>query len=399
MVSARLRGRLIFWGLVAVAALLVVAMAVRQQPVWVDVSTASRGPLEVVIVEEGRTRVQDRYTVSTPVAGYMRRLPLKVGDRVSQGDRLATLEPLRSDVLDARSRAEARARVAAAQAALEAARQRVLAAEADDELARAELARHETLAVRDLVSREMLEQVRAQARRAEAALRSARFAVDVAQHESEAARTRLSFAGAADGGAELVAVSAPVSGAVLQVMRESEGAIAAGQPLLEIGDTAALEVVVEVQSFDAVRLRPGMETRLTRWGGEPLPGRVRHIEPVGFTEISALGVEEQRVRVVVDILAPHEAWQNLGDGYRVDAHFILWRAADILRVPRAAVFAHEGGEAVFVIEGDRAVLRPVRTGHGDGFMSEVLEGLDAGEVVVRHPGNELEDGAPVRTRL
>ena len=395
------RARSLFWLLVAVAAVLVVFMALRPQPVWVEAVTAQRQPLEVTIVEEGQTRVQDRYVVSAPVNGYLRRIELQVGDRVEQGQLLTRLEPLRSEVLDARSRAEADARVAAANAALAAAQQQVAAAEADQVLAESELQRVKRLAEQQLVSEEVLQQAEATAQRTNAILRSARFGVDVARHELQAAKMRLtvSAASAAQGVTELVDISSPVSGAVLQRLRQSEGVVTSGQALLEIGDPQALEVVVEVQSFDAVRIQPGVAVRLTGWGGEPIDAQVRTVEPVGYTDVSALGVEEQRVRVVLDLMSPREQWALLGDGYRVDAHFILWRGDNVLVIPASSVFRENGQHAVFVIDGERVVQKDVVIGQSDGFLVEVVQGLDEGDQIVRHPDNRLDDGVRVRARL
>lgn len=399
--QASWRGRALFWGLIGVAAMVVIAMALRPQPVWVDAATATRQPLEVTIVEEGRTRVQDRYVVSAPVAGYLRRIELDVGERVEQGQLLTRLEPLRSEALDPRSRAEAQARVAAAQASLAAAEQQVAAAEADDRLASQELLRIRQLAEKQLVSVEVLQQTEAAATRAAAALRSSRFGVDVARHELQAARMRVSVSAASgqSSSSDLVDILAPVSGAVLQRLRQSEGVVSPGQALLELGDPAALEVVVDVQSFDAVQIQPGTEVRLTGWGGEPLMALVRTVEPVGFTRVSALGVEEQRVRVVLGMTSPREQWALLGDGYRVDAHFILWRSDDVLVVPESALFRRGGDSFVFVIDGDVVAQRAVSSGRGDGFRISIVEGLSEGEQVVRHPDNSLSDGVRVRSRL
>lgn len=394
-------GRGLFWGVMAAAAVLAIVATLRPQPVWVDSADITEQPLEVVIVEEGRTRVQDRYVVSAPVSGYVRRIELQVGERVQQGQLLTRLEPLRSEVLDARSRAEAEARVAAARAALAAAEQQVMAAEADEQLAATELKRIAALAEKQLVSLEVLQQTEAAAARATAALRSARFGVDVARYELQAASTRVSVSAASGATAshELVDILAPVSGAVLQRLRQSEGVVTPGQPLLELGDPAALEVEVDVQSFDAVRIQPGTEVQLSGWGGDTLQAIVRTVEPVGFTRVSALGVEEQRVHVVLDITSPREQWALLGDGYRVDARFILWRGDKVRVVPSSALFRRGNDSYVYVIDGERARQRRVEIGNSDGFFTEVLNGLVLGEKVVRHPDNSLTEGVRVRSRL
>lgn len=393
-------GRVTFWSALGLIAAVMLFVVLRPQPVWVEAATARLGPLEETITEEGETRVQDRYVVSAPVAGYLRRVPLKVGDPVEPDQTLTALEPLRAAALDVRSRAEARARIAAAASTVKSAEQQVEMAAANDDLARAELDRVRKLAEKDLVSAEQLQQARARARSTAAALRSARFNAEVARHQLEAARTQLDYSAEADGekGFDLVAIRSPVSGVVLDLMRESEGVVSAGQPLLEIGNPEALEVVVEVLSFDAVKLKAGTEVRIGGWGGPVLKGAVRLVEPVGFTHVSALGVEEQRVRVVVDIASPRDTWTALGDGYRVDASFILWQSDEVLQIPLSAVFEREGDTHVFVLEDERARLRSVSTGHSDGLMVEVTGGLEAGERVVRHPGNELSAGARVAER-
>jgi len=392
---------MVFWGMAVLLALLVLFMTLRPQPVWVDAVAVSRQALTVTIIEEGHTRVKDRYVVSAPVAGYLRRIELQVGDRVMPQQLLTQLEPLKSTVLDARSRAEARAHVAASRASLAAAEEQVAAAAADHDLAQSDLARLQKLAADQLVSAETLQKAEAAVQRSSANLRSARFGVDVARHELAAAQTRLdvSAASGGDGGTELVAIRSPIAGAVLQRLRQSEGVVSPGQPLLELGDPTALEVVVDVQSFDAVRIKPGMPVELAGWGGDRLAAVVRTVEPVGFTDVSALGVEEQRVRVVVDISAPREAWQSLGDGYRVDAHFILWQQPDVLVMPASAVFEEDGQAMVFVIADGVVSRRAVTTGRSDGFLVQVTDGLQAGEQVVRHPDNALSDGARVRTNL
>jgi len=197
---------------------------------------------------------------------------------------------------------------------------------------------------------------------------------------------------------EHVTIRSPVAGAVLDIRRQSEGVIQAGEPILEVGNPGALEVVVDVLSFDAVRLRPGTPVRLTGWGGAPLDAAVRRVEPVGFIDISALGVEEQRVRVLADIISPREDWQTLGHGYRVDAEFILWQSVDSLQVPASAVFQHQDGSAVFRVTGDRVMRVAIDVGRTNGFMTEVLAGLEAGDRVVRHPGRDLDAGDRIRVR-
>lgn len=370
------------------------------KPVPMDMAEVSRGPLVVSLQEEGRTRVRDRYVISAPIAGYLRRITLEVGDPVTGGQVVATLEPLRSTSLDPRSRAEAQARVTAAEAAVKAAEEEVRAAGVDAELARREYDRRKRLCQVECISEEEVERAGAEARRSAARLRSAEFNVEVASSELEAARTALRYAGAApEGQDEQVVIRAPVDGRVLKRYLESEGVVQPGQALLEVGDPAAIEVEVDVLSADAVGIAPGTRVLLERWGGpEALEARVRRVEPVGFTKVSALGVEEQRVLVIADITSPRELWLRLGDGYRVEARFILWEAEDVLQVPASALFREAGAWAVFTVEEGRARRRGVEVGERNGLSAEIKSGLKAGETVIAHPDNQTHDGLRVRSR-
>ena len=389
---------------IAVTTLLITALLAWgfwPQAVMVEAVAAKRAPLAVTIEEEGRTRIIDRYIVSAPVDGVACRVQLEVGDPVEQGQILLGITPLESQVLDPRSRAQARARVSAAEAALRAAREQAQAANAAQEFAAAELERLRPLAAEGLVSREAFDRAETEAKTSAAAKRSAHFNVEVASYDLEAARTTLEYSAASASGvpAERVPVRAPINGRILKVHHECEGAVRTGQPLLEVGDPTALEIEVDVLSADAVKIKPGMQVLFDRWGGEqPLQGRVRNIEPVGFTKISALGVEEQRVLVISDFTSPAEQWQRLGDGYRVEAQFILWQQADVLQVPASSLFRHQQGWAVFVIDGNRANRREIELGQRNGLTAQIVAGLEAGEMVINHPSDAVEDGIRVEQR-
>jgi len=367
-------------------------------PVPVEGVPVTRASLQVIVEEEGRTRVKDRFIISAPVAGYLQRIQLEVGDAVTQGQTLAVLEPLRSEALDPRSRARAEAQVAAAQAALKSTEEQVVSTRAEEVFAQAEYGRKQKLLKNALVSQGDLDQAQTLARQAVAARRSAEFAVEVARFDLEAAQTALQYSVAGDGAEalETVKLHAPVASRVLAIHHESEGVVVTGEDLLEIGDPAALEVAVDVLSADAVRIHPGGAVQFQRWGGEqPLDGVVRVVEPTGFTKISALGVEEQRVWVIADITSPREQWQQLGDGYRVEAHFILWEGQDVLQIPASALFRHAEGWAVFAIRNGKARRVGVRIGHSNGLVTQVLSGIDAGETVIVHPDDRIEDGVRV----
>ncbi len=365
------------------------------QPVLVEAVVVKRAPLTVTIEEEGRTRVIARYVISAPVDGVACRVTLDVGDPVGQGEVLLSITPLEPQVLDPRSRALAKARVAATESALLAAREEALAAAAAEQFAATEFERQRSLIDKGLVSRDAFDRARTESKRTAAARRSADFNVQVATYELQAARTTLEYSAATSSAApaERIPVRAPITGKILKVAHRCEGPVRTGDPLLEVGNPSALEVEVDVLSADAVQIKPGMPVLFARWGGEkPLEGIVRVIEPVGFTKISALGVEEQRVLIISDFTSPAEQWQRLGDGYRVEAQFILWHEDDVLQVPASSVFRYNDGWAVFVIENNRAKRREVTTGLGNGLLTQILAGLQEGETIVNHPGDDVDDG-------
>jgi HlyD family secretion protein len=383
----------------AVAAALIYGY--RPQPLAVETEKIRRGPLRLTIDEEGKTRITDTYVVSAPVAGYVARIRLKAGDPVEQGQLITHIDAPRSTALDPRARAQSQARVGVAEAAVDAARQRVRAAEADATWWKSELARVEQLVKTGDVPRDRLERTQAEDRRAGASLREANEQVRVAESELRAARAALDYetTPSADGAGapSSVGVPANLAGRVLRVLHESEGAIQAGEPLIEIANARSIEVVVELLSADAVRVAPGTRVILTRWGGNtPLEARVRKIEPVGFTKISALGVEEQRVYVIADITSPREQWERLGAGYRVEAAFVVWESDSVLLVPASALFRYGEGWAVFLAENGFARRRQVEVGHRSGLLAEVLSGILEGATVITHPDTSIEDGTQVK---
>lgn len=387
--------------LAALAAAAALAWGLMPGPVPCELATVSRGPLSVTLEEDGMTRVTDRYTVTAPVAGYLRRVQLDPGDPVAAGQTLCTLEPLRSEVLDPRALAEAKARVAAATAAQAEARQAARAAQAAADYASAQLERTKKLFAEDYVPRDNLDKAETDDRAAQARLASARFAVNVAAHELDAAKAALQFAAQAgtDAPARAVDVPSPVDGQVLRVLRRSEGVVARGQDILEIGDPRALEVEVDVLSEDAVQIGPGTQVGLLRWGGPgALDARVRTVEPVGTTKVSALGVEEQRVWIIADITSPPEQWNRLGDGYRVEASFTLWQGSDVLQVPAGALFRNAGQWAVFAVTDGTARLTPIQIGHQSDQAAEILGGLEQNTTVIVHPSDAVAHGVRVEAR-
>jgi len=395
--------RLVFWGPPALALALVLAWLFRPAAVPVDLVTVDRGPLTVSVSDEGETRVRDMYVVSAPVPGRMRRIELEVGDPVVADQTLvARIEPSDPSFLDVRSAAEARAGVDAAAAARTHAGAQVRRAQAELDFARAEYERIRALARSHTVSENELDSAQRRARTAEAALAEAQAARQVRESEYQVARARLLAPSAARervADCDCVSVYSPVNGRVLRIVNESEGVVGSGTPLVEVGNPDLLEVVVDLLSADAVRVQAGQRVLIEAWGGdEPLDGVVQRVEPFGFTKVSALGIEEQRVNVVIDITSPRERWARLGHGYRVEPRIVLWESSDVLRVPLSALFRQVERWAVFVERDGRAELREVEIGQGNGLHAEVRSGLEAGERVVLHPADRVSPGVRLAER-
>ena len=381
------------------AVLIIVGLALgfRTPPLLVDIAEVERGDFRLQVEEEGETRVRDRYQVTAPVNGYLARLGLEPGDSVEEGNVLFTIHPPPAEPLDNRSRDQLHHALERADRRIQAARMEKEAAEARAELAETERERTERLFRQDNVPREALDRTRAEARSSAATLRSAQFNVQVAEFEREMIRASLE-ASAEVNRDEPVKVRAPVAGTLLRRERESEGPVQAGQPILQLGDLESLEARIEVLSTDAVALAPEMRVELERWGGdERLEGRIRRVDPAGFTRVSALGVEEQRVPVIVS-LETLPSGQRPGDGFRVEARFVLEEDEDVLQVPAAALFREQDQWAVWINDDGRARHREVEPGRRSGLMREVLEGLEAGEQVVLHPDDEMEEGRRLRLR-
>ena len=381
------------------ALILALVYGFRPQPVKVDLVVVEKGPLTMTIAEEGRTRVVDRYIISAPVTAMMARIDLDVGDGLIAGDPLATLHPLASAVLDQRSRAQAQAHLAAANAALKAAHEGVEKARAQLALVQTRQKRVSNIVALQGLAQERLDEVESMVKQGRAGLKSAEFMVEVARYEHQAALAVLKFTKtvATPGEVEKIVLNAPVSGRVLKLFQESAGVVNAGQSLLEIGDPQTLEVEVDLLSADAVRVRPGMRVLFSRWGGEKeLSGVVKRVEPHGFTKISALGVEEQRVWVIVNFVDPVESLKRLGDGYRLEANFILWHDDAVLKVPGSALFRLDDGWALFVVKEGRALQQRVEIGHRGGIYVQIISGLKVGATVINYPGDSIVDGCQVR---
>jgi len=385
----------------ALALALLAYWALRVPGLPVELGEVTRGPLQVSVDEEGETRVRERFVVAAPTAGRLLRITLDEGDRIAAGEVVARIVPA---PLDPRAEAATQARLEAAEDARRGADARAGLAEAALAQAERDLARAERLREAGARSDEELERARLDRTRARRELEAARFARDAALHDAEAARALLMAArtprssaaddGACAGAQPCLDVRSPVAAEVLRVHEESERIVAAGAPLLELGDPGSIEIVVDVLSADAVRIRPGADVWIEDWGGEqPLRAQVRRVEPSGFTKVSALGVEEQRVNVIADFVDPPE---GLGDGFRVEARIVVWEAVDVLRVPASALFRHGDGWAVFGVDGDVARRREIELGQRGSFEAELRSGLEPGERVVLHPSDRLADGVRVR---
>ena len=382
----------------------IIAMLFRPVPVPVDLATIERGKILVTVTDEGQTRVKDVFVVSAPVPGLMRRIELEAGDQVSAGETVvARIEPSDPSFLDVRSQAEAQAAVRAAEAAEKYASAQVRRAEAELDFAQAEFNRYQGLAERNTVSENELDAAQRRARTAVAALEEASANLNVSRSQLEQARAKLMSPNTVRDNeseeCECINAYSPVSGAILRVLKESEGVVSSGTPLVEIGDPGRLEIVVDLLSTDAVRVEVGHRVLIEAWGGDDnLEGIVTRVEPFGFTKVSALGIEEQRVNVIVDLVDPPERWVRLGHGYRVEPRIILAEADDVLIVPRAALFRDGERWAVFIAEDEVAALRHVELGLTNAFRAEVVSGLEVGEQVVLQPSDRVSADSRLQPR-
>lgn len=402
-VKRRERARAVRRGLLGVALLAAAGgavLALRPRPVPVDAAQVVRGPLTIAVEESGQARVKDRYVVSAPLTGRVARLAVEPGDAVREGETLAQVSAVPPPLLDARTRAEGTARLDAARAALGQAQAQLARASAANGLAQRELERARTLAASGALPQQALERADFEATIHAEEVASAAFVVKTASEEVRAARAALGQATAGSGRARPVDVVAPVSGKVLKVHQKSATVVQAGAPLLEIGDPRSLEIVVDLLTTDAVRIQPGTAVTVQRWGGEhTIAARVRRIEPSAFTRPSALGIDEQRVNVVIALTDPPERWAALSDGFHVETRLVLWHAPDVLKVPQGAVFRRGDGWAAFRVEGTKtARLVPVTVGQRGESEVEVLAGLPEGTSVAVHPGDRVKDGARIEVR-
>ena len=377
-------------------------LAMRSPTQLASIGTVTRGPLEVVLQEEGKTRIKQRYVITAPVAGTVRRIALQPGDAVQAGQTLAEIDAAASSLLDPRARSQAQADVRSAQAQLEAARKRSSAAQASQRLAQADWQRAQSLHPSGAISKQELDQARTRHDAAQAEWGVARADEQAANARLTAARALLQEEGRAAAGTDntgkVLSVTAPAAGRILKRPIESSMPVAMGQTLMEVGDPSQLEIEVEVLSGDAVRLAASMPARISRWGGEgALQAKVARVEPGGFTKVSALGVEEQRTRVILDLESPQQQWAALGDGYRVEVEFIVQRADDVLQVPANALFRLGDGWAAYRLVNGKAQRTPVQIGMRSALAAEVKSGLEQDQSVIIQPDERIGDGTRIQT--
>ncbi|TIN30567.1 MAG: HlyD family efflux transporter periplasmic adaptor subunit [Mesorhizobium sp.] len=374
------------------------------RPIPVDLATLMKGAMEVTIDDEAKTRVRHVYTVSAPIAGKVLRIspPRHIGDQVTKdGTVMAVMQPTLPSFHDARTHEELRSALAAADAAVSLAAAEMRRIEAVLAFSRTELVRAEALARTEAISLKVLDGAKFDVETNDAALASAKAQLEVRRNERDSVAARL---GEQSGAApELdpaccIQLRAPVTGSVLNIIQESEGVVQAGAPLIEIGDPLDLEIVADLLSTDAVRIKQGALVRIDSWGGPPVQGRVSRVDPAGFTKVSALGIEEQRVRTTIDFTDPPEKWSALGHDYRVIVHVTIWKADDVLTVPVAALFRQGDDWAVFAIRDGRARTTVITVGQRNNRIAEVLSGLGTGDRVVLHPSDRITNGVTVAER-
>jgi HlyD family secretion protein len=375
----------------------IVAAAMWPSTLEVGATQVTRGPMQVTIDEDGVTRIRNKFIVSAPVSGRLQRLELEPGDAVVGGKTLLTrLSTADAPLLDPRTRGELTASVDAARAAVGQAQAERARANAELERARTTLRRQQELKKAGAIASDALDASETAVMTAQEAARAAEFTVSRSEYELQLARARLQAPTAAGRAVDIVA---PVSGVILKRYRESESVVPVGEPLVEIGDPSRIEIVADLLSTDAVRIPPVADVLIEQWGGnQPLTGKVRRVEPAGFMKVSALGVEEQRVNVIIDFDDPTSAGKRLGDAYRVDVRVVTWRDANVLKVPVGALFRRGEAWAAFTVEGGRAQLKTVMLGQRNATDAQVTGGLSEGQTVVLHPPDTLMDGARVKTR-
>ena len=395
--------RVLLWGFIGFMLIAALSYALWPRPVIIDMAQITKQEFMVTLADEGQTRVHDIYVLSAPVTGHLRRIEAEVGDAVVTSETIvAQIEPIDPAFLDPRSEAQAKADINVAESAKILSQAKVNEARAELDFARTELGRMRELRVNNNVSERDLDNAERTYKTTRALLASAQAALNMRNYELERVKALLlspTTTQAEHGHCECLNITAPVTGRILKVVNKSEGVVASGTALLEIGDPQNLEIVVELLSFDAVKVEPGQSVVIKNWGGaKPLQGRVSRIEPIGFKKVSALGIEEQRVNVIVDFQSKPSQWARLGHGYQVDVDIILWQGKNLLTVPVTALLRDKQHWAVFVVDNGLAQKRRVDIGRKNAFAAEVISGLQEHDWIIVYPNDQIADGVRVAAR-
>jgi HlyD family secretion protein len=392
---------------VSVIALAVVGAGVAYflwpKPIAVDLATVVKGPMEVTVENEGKTRVRHIYTVSAPIGGKVLRIspPRHIGDVVAADDTVvAVMQPTVPSFHDARTHEELEAAYSAADAAVRLAEAEVRRIEAALAYAKSDLQRAEALSRTEAISRKGFDKAKLDVETNEAGLASAKAQLEVRRSEraSVAARRAEPSLENASSQSCCIQLRAPVTGRILKIVQESEGVVPPGAPLVEVGDPLDIEITADLLSTDAVRITPGARVRVDGWGGAPLQATVTRVDPAGFLKVSALGIEEQRVRTTMDFANKPDAWSRLGHDYRVVVHVTVWSSNDALTVPVAALFRQGDAWTVFAVRDGRAQVTPIIIGQRNNRVAEVITGLSVGDRVVLHPSDRIKNGVLVAQR-
>lgn len=390
--------RKLFPWIICIAVVGAVVYGLKPKPLVVETAEVKRGPLVVSVIEEGKTRIRHRHIVSPPISGYLRRVELRAGAPIVRGETLlAVIQASTSNFLDPRTKAEAEARIKTAEAIRETRQADLDRTSAALELAEKQLERQEKLLKTGASAMQEYDIAAAEAQVRQREKNAAEFAVRAAASDVDVARAALLQAQAPSADqAKPIEIIAPIDGFVLNVYEESARPVTPGMPIMEVGDPNDLEAEIELLSSDAVGVAPGADVLIEQWGGEnPLRGKVSVVEPGGFTKISSLGVEEQRVKVRVDFLDPIPAGHTFGDRYRVEARIVTWKGDDVLQIPTGALFRKGNQWMTYVEEGGISKEVKVSIGKNSGVSAQVLEGVQPGQKVILHPPDKVKEGAKV----
>ena len=395
--------RSIFWLIILVLIIAGLVFTFRPQAIAVDLVKVQQGPMLVTVEEEGETRVKDVYILSAPVTGHMLRIDAEAGDEVVAAETLvAQIKPIDPEFLDIRSEVEARAAIKTAEASYTLAEAQLVEAQSEFDFAVTELERARELIKQEVIPKRELDNAERDYKSKRAVVNTAKAALRARQFELAQARAHLvspAEVRTTETDCKCVTILSPITGKILQVLHESEGVISMGTPLVEIGDPVDLEIVVDFLSSDAVRIQPRQRVIIEEWGGNyALQGTVQKIEPFGFTKTSALGIDEQRVNVIIDLTDPPEKWQRLAHGYQIEARVILWESENVAQIPLTSLFRDGEDWAVFVEQDGRASLQHVKLGQRNGLQAEILEGITTDMYVISHPSNQIVDGIRIQAR-